>query len=133
MGGGKINPRFLRILICFSCALFCACSKPAATNPSPHEQPVQVRRSLYYNGDSLRYYAGLAYKEEDPKGLYVTAVASILSGQDPAFPDSIYTIPIDEAEIMLLRSAELGYPDALTLIHCLDEHDEWNHSIPESK
>ena len=62
----------------------------------------------------------------------MTAAASIISGQDPDFPDSIYTVQIDEAEIMLLRSAELGYEDALNLIHCLDAQGYWHHSIPET-
>ncbi|MBR0195079.1 MAG: hypothetical protein IJQ32_02395 [Paludibacteraceae bacterium] len=95
-------------------------------------QPVQIRRSLFYNGDSLSYYAALAYKDEDPTALYITAVASYLSVQDPNFPDSIHTVPVDEAEIMLLRAAELGQPDAISLIHCLDASGCWNHSVPQT-
>ena len=107
--------------------------KPEKPTPSPTEpQPVEITRSLYYNGDSLRYYAALAYKDDNPQGLYVTAVASYISGFDPDFPDSIYTVPCDEAEIMLLHSAELGYPEALQLIRCLDYHGHWHHSIPEN-
>ena len=131
MGGGKSRLCILRIVVCLSCAFVCACSKPAANNRSPHEQPVQVRRSLFYNHDSLLYYADLAYRQEDPQGLYVTAVASILSGQDHEFPKDIYTVPIDEAEIMLLRAAQLGHSDAKQLIRCLNEQGYWHHSIPE--
>ncbi len=93
---------------------------------------VEIRKSLFYNGDSLRYYAALAYKDDDPDALYITAAASILSGQDPNFPDSIYTVPIDEAEILLLHAAELGQPDALTLIRCLNDAGYWHHSIPQT-
>jgi hypothetical protein len=31
---------------------------------------------------------------------------------------------------MLLRSAELGYPDAIQAIRCLSSHGMWSHSIP---
>ena len=115
----------------FTCMLIACTSgtEKASTEDAP--RPVEISLSLFYNGDSLSYYAARAYLDEDPKGLYVTATASIISGQDPNFPDSIYTVPITEAEIMLLRAAELGYPDALTLIHCLDYHGCWHHSIPE--
>ena len=122
----------LAIILLFTCTLAaCTCGNKNMVSTEDAPRPVQISTALFYNGDSLSYYAALAYKDEDPKGLYVTAAASILSGQDPAFPDSIYTVPIDEAEIMLLRSAELGYPDAITLIHCLADQGYWHHSIPE--
>ena len=116
----------------FTCTLAaCTCDNNNKVSTEDAPRPVEISKSLFYNGDSLRHYAALAYKDDDPKGLYVTAAASILSGQDPAFPDSIYTVPIDEAEIMLLRSAELGYEDALTLIHCMAAQGCWHRSIPE--
>ena len=127
------NVPFLLLFTCTLSACTCGSSKKeskASTADAPH--PVNISKSLFYNGDSLRYYAALAYKDEDPKALFVTAAASIISGQDPDFPDSIYTVQIDEAEIMLLRSAELGYEDALNLIHCLDAQGCWHHSIPET-
>ena len=70
-------------------------------------QPVPVSKALFHNPDSIAFYAEKAYRYEDPKGLYV--------------------------DIMLLRSAELGYPDAIKAIKCLAEHGCWNHSIPENK
>ena len=121
------------ILLLFTCTLLSSCtccSKKSSTDSAP--RPVEIRKSLFYNGDSLSYYAALAYKDEDPTALYITAVASFLSGQDPDFPDSIYTVPVDEAEIMLLRAAELHQPDALTLIHCLNDAGYWHHSIPDA-
>ena len=122
----------LAIILLFTCTLAaCTCGNNNKVSTEDAPRPVEISKSLFYNGDSLRYYAALAYKDDDPKGLYVTAAASILSGQDPAFPDSIYTVPIDEVEIMLLRSAELGYEDALTLIHCMAAQGCWHRSIPE--
>lgn len=120
------------LILLFTCTLAaCTCGETNKVSTEDAPRPVEISKSLFYNGDSLRYYAALAYKDDDPKGLYVTAAASIISGQDPAFPDSIYTVPIDEAEIMLLRAAELDYPDAITLIHCLADQGYWHHSIPE--
>ena len=72
--------------------------------------------------------------DEDPRALFVTGAAAYLKWQDPAsFPASCTTVSRDEADIMLLRAAELGNPDALNLIRCLDAHGQWHHSIPETK
>ena len=121
----KITPpirRKCRILFLLStCTLLTACTccpnKKATTDNLP--RPVQVRKSLFHNPDSLAYYAALAYKDDDPQGLYVTGAAAFLRAQDPAFPDSCTTVPLDEASIMLRRAAELGHKDAISLIHCL--------------
>ena len=94
---------------------------------------VEIPASIFFNQDSLNAYAELAYLHDDPKGLFVTGAAAYLRAQDPNFPDSCTTVSLDEADIMLLRAAELGYPDALNLIRCLDAHGQWHHSIPESK
>ena len=137
MGGGKNDLRILRtlifVIICAVCGVSCSKPKPAKASTEDAPRHVENRKSLFYNGDSLRYYAALAYKDDDPDALYITAAASILSGQDPNFPDSIYTVPIDEAEIMLLHAAELGQKDAITLIGCLNDAGYWHHSIPENK
>ena len=113
-------------ILMFTCAVIMTACKP-----SP--KPVTVSKSLFHNPDSLLYWAERAYMHDDPQGLYITGAAAFLRIQDSDFPDSIYTVPVDEAEIMLLRSAELGYPDALTLIHCLDAEGCWHHLIPEHK
>ena len=63
------------VLLLFTCTLLTACtccSKKASTVDAP--RPVQVRKSLFHNPDSLAYYAALAYKDDDPQGLYVTGV-----------------------------------------------------------
>ena len=97
------------LILLFTCTLAaCTCGNKNKVSTEDAPSPVEISKSLFYNGDSLRYYAALAYKDDDSKGLYVTAAASILSGQDPDFPDSIYTVPIDEAEIFArLNSAIL--------------------------
>ena len=113
-------------LLLFTCTLLSACtccSKKSSTEDAP--RPVQVRKSLFHNPDSLLYYAALAYKDDDPDGLYVTGAAAYLRAQDPAFPDSCTTVPLSEASIMLKRAAELGQPDAQTLIHCLQSSGSW--------
>ena len=105
-------------LFLFSIALLaCAC----------REKPVHVSKSLYHNHDSLLHYAKLAYLE-DPKGLYVTGSAAYLRVQDPMPFDTLglTTVELDEARIMLLRSAELGYKDAHKLIQCLQKEGCWD-------
>ncbi|MBR0297147.1 MAG: hypothetical protein IJQ95_07150 [Paludibacteraceae bacterium] len=93
---------------------------------------MEIRKSLIYNGDSLAYFAERAYLHDDPDALFITGLASFISVQDPDFPDSIHTVPIDEAEIMLLHAADLGQKDAITLIGCLNDAGYWHHSIPQT-
>ena len=93
--------------------------------------PVDIPASIFHNPDSLSYYAALAYKDEDPRGLFVTGAAAYLKWQDPAsFPASCTTVSRDEADIMLLRAAELGSEDARQLILCLHKNGAWHHSLP---
>ena len=121
----KITPPIrqkCRILFLLStCTLLSACTccsnKKASTDDLP--RPVQVRKSLFHNPDSLLFYAERAYLNDDPKGLYVTGAAAFLRAQDPFYPDSCTTVPLDEASIMLRRAAELGHEDAISLIQCL--------------
>lgn len=106
--------------------------KAGVKNSVPDEpRPVEISLSFYHNPDSLAYYAALAYKDEDPKGLYVTGVASYLALFDE-WPDSLTTVDYnDEGWLMIWRAAQLGYPDALQLIHCMSASGIWFHSIPE--
>ena len=90
---------------------------------------VEVPASVLCNGDSLLFYARAAYLEDDAKGLFVTASASYLRAQG-LLPDSVSTVPLEEAEVMLWRSAESGYEDARRLIRCLSAHGCWTHSVP---
>ena len=96
--------------------------------------PVEVSSSVFCDPDSLLYYAERAFLDEDPRGLFVTGAAAYLKWQDPAsFPASCTTVSRDEADIMLLRAAELGNPDARQLILCLHKNGVWKHSLPENK
>ena len=124
-----------RLLCCalpFLCALlFSACTRGSQrqTNEAPQ---VEIPASIFFNPDSLVKYAELAYLHDDPKGLFVTGAAAYLR-QQGEMPDSCTTVPLNEADIMLLHAAELGNVDALNLIRCLAAHGSWNHSIPETK
>ena len=115
------------ILLAITCTLaFSACTSK--------EQPVAVSSAVFYNHDSLSYYAALAYKDEDPRGLFITGAAAYLKWQGD-LPDSLglTTVSRDEADIMLLRAAELGDEDAKDLILCLHKNGFWHHSLPENK
>jgi len=105
-------------ILMFMCAVIMTACKP-----SP--KPVTVSKSLFYNPDSLLYWAQRAYMHDDPQGLYITGAAAFLRIQDPDFPDSCTTVPIEEARIMLLRAAELNEPNAKQLIHCLRSEGCW--------
>ena len=125
---------FLIFFLAFTCTLsLSACTSGKSSENSASAdvaQPVPVSKALFHNPDSILYYAEKAYLHEDPKGLYVMGAAARLA-QQPGWPDSVTTVSVDEGDIMLLRAAELGYPDAIQLIRCLDAHGCWNHSIPE--
>lgn len=109
-----------------------ATSKELVSKPVDGE-PVLISKKLFYNPDSLSYYAALAYKDDDPKGLFVTGATYYLRQEDPEFLPGYPTPDKEEADIMLLHSADLGYPDAIQFIHCMAEHGCWNHSMPEDK
>jgi hypothetical protein len=94
------------------------------------EEAVPVNESLFFNPDSLSYYAALAYKDDDPKGLFVTGAAAYLKWQGD-LPRDYATASRDEADIMLLHAADLGNEDAKNLILCLHKNGFWHHSLPE--
>ena len=106
---------FLSYFLVFTCTLVTlactCCNKSNKSNSLPLREgagvgsPVQVRASLFHNPDSLL----LAFLREN----------------NPDFPDSCTTVPLDEARIMLLRAAELGNEDAKNLIHCLELDADW--------
>ena len=96
-------------------------------------QPVNISKALFFNHDSLTYYAALAYKDDDPKGLFVLGMTYYLRVNDPDFLPDFPNPDKDEADIMLLHAADLGYPDAIQFIHCMHNNGCWNHSLPEDK
>ena len=75
-------------------------------------------------------YARLAYIYEDPIALCITGAAAYLHAGDSAALDSLSVVPLDEADIMLLRAAQLGSDDAIRFIRYLDEAGLWHHAIP---
>ena len=76
-------------------------------------------------------YARRAYLDDDPAALYITGTVAYLLAADSAARDSLSVVPLDEADIMLLRACELGNEKACTFIHELDKQDRWGHYIPE--
>ena len=76
-------------------------------------------------------YARRAYLDDDPAALYITGTAAYVHAADSAARDSLSVVPLDEANIMLLRACELGNEEACTFIHELDKQDKWEHYIPE--
>ena len=108
-----------------------ACGRKQAETPGA-PQPVEISRDLFYSADSLALYARLAYLNDDPKALFVTGLAAHLKHDDPSFPDSLSTVPLDEADIMLLRAAEKGNADAITYIKCCEFHGTWSHFVPDN-
>ena len=118
------------LFTCTTLCVSCTCSNnKVSTEDEP--RPVNISLALYHDRDSLAFYAQKAYEEEDPKGLYVTGVASYLALFDE-WPDSLTTVSYeDEGWLMIWRAAQLNYSDAVQLIHCMDASGIWNHSIPE--
>ena len=123
--------------ILFTCTLLlnaCTWKKPALddTGLEPHPDTVPYfQTSLYYNNDSLMEYARRAYLEDDAAALCVTGAAAYLHRNDSAARDTLSVVSLDEADIMLQRSAQLGCSDACRFIHYLDQMNLWKHSIPE--
>ena len=76
-------------------------------------------------------YARRAYIDDDPAALYITGTAAYLHAADSAARDSLSVVPLDEADIMLLRACEMGYEEACAFIHELDKQGKWGHYIPE--
>ena len=105
-------------------------------------EPVSIRKSLFFNPDSIAYYTALAAREDDPRALFIAGMAAHLYAADPdfrAFIDSISPLEgelegviLSEADHYLLRAAELGNPDAIKYIRCCDYHGTWHHFVPQN-
>lgn len=76
-------------------------------------------------------YARRAYIDDDPAALYITGTAAYLHAADSAARDSLSVVPLDEADIMLLRACELNYEPAYIVVHYLDQLGLWSHSVPD--
>ena len=121
-------------------------SEKATTCGADVPEPVSIRKSLFFNPDSIAYYTSIAAREDNPRALFIAGMAAHLYAADPdfrAFIDSISSIPssplygwseggfsLDEADHYLLRAAELGSEDAIKYIRCCDYHGTWRHFVP---
>ena len=70
---------------------------------------------------------------EDPVALAVAGAASynVRLFDTPAF-DSLPAVSLEEADILLLRAAQLHDPSALIYIRFLSDLGLWEHDIPEN-
>ena len=86
---------------------------------------------IFYNRDSLMAYAERAFLQDDPEALAVTGAAAYnLRVFDRPALDSLPAITLDDADMMLLHSAWLGYQPAFTVIQYLHQLGLWHHSLP---
>ena len=124
LGGGIETLRHYRVLfLLIICAVCGACSKPKPADGAP--SPVEVKSSLFYDRDSVMYYAERAYELDDPKGCFVVGACYFLRRQGD-LPDYITTVKTQkEAQEMLLISAGQDYKPAKDAIHCLRESNQW--------
>ena len=91
-----------------------------------------LRTNLFYDRDSLLFCSRLAYLDDDPVALCVVGTSSYhLNYFDKAAGDSLSAVPLDEADIMLLRSAEKGYAHAYLNIHYFDQLGLWTRTVPD--
>ena len=96
-------------------------------------KPVEIRRSLFHNPDSIAFYSAIAANEDNPRALFIAGMAAHLRLADPDYPQDIVTVPLDTADFYLIRAAELGSEDAMTYIRCCEYHGTWNHFVPQVK
>ncbi len=96
-------------------------------------KPVEIRRSLFHNPDSIAFYSAIAANEDNPRALFIAGMAAHLRLADPDYPQDIVTVPLDTADFYLIRAAELGNADAMTYIRCCEYHGTWNHFVPQVK
>lgn len=126
--------RIYYIVLLFTCTLTaCTCGSSSASKgdaPVPDTIPY-FAKSLYYCNDSLLFYARRAYLEDDMDALCITGAAAYFHLGDTAALDTLSVVPLDEADIMLLRACELGSDDARRFIRYLSQVGLWDHSIPE--
>ena len=115
----------------FTCTLFVACTCGNNKENTDAPSPATYSKALYHNPDSLLRYAKLAYLEMDAHALYVTGSAARLALRSD-WPDSCTAVKPDEGDIMLALSARMGYQPAIDLIRCLEYHNDWHHSVPET-
>ena len=86
---------------------------------------------IFYNADSLYYYIDIAFHNDDAEALCITGTSAYhLRLFDKAAYDSLPAVPLEDADMMLWRAAQLGYEPAFTVISYLSALGLWHHSIP---
>ena len=118
----------ISLIVLLLCTSLCSCgrAKSSSADPSSEDAPVVVSSSIFWNRDSLNYYAAVAYKDDDPKGQFVTGAAYYLQ-REGDMPADFYTVSREEADSFLMLSAGQDYQPAKDLIRCLQQHNQWNH------
>ena len=123
----KAHNLFILLFTCTLFSLACtSCNKGQSSNEAQDQSPVDVPSSIFWNRDSLNYYAAVAYKDDDPKGQFVTGAAYYLQ-REGDMPADFYTVSREEADSFLMLSAGQDYQPAKDLIKCLQDHQEWKH------
>ena len=94
----------------------------------------QLYAPLFDNEDSLLRYIDIAFHEDDPEALTIAGTAAYnLRLFDKAALDSLPAIELEDADMMLLSAASMGYAPAFTVIHYLDQLHLWHHSLPSNE
>ena len=94
----------------------------------------QLYAPLFYNEDSLLRYIDIAFHEDDAEALTIAGTAAYnLRLFDKAAWDSLPAVELEDADMMLLSAASMGYGPAFTVIHYLDQLHLWHHSLPSNE
>jgi len=88
-----------------------------------------------YNADSLYQFIDLAYSGKEYYDVFtaVGTYAYYLHVFDPAALDSLPSVSLEDADMMLLSAAWQGYAPAFTVIYYLNDCGLWHHSLPTNK
>ncbi|MBO7458065.1 MAG: hypothetical protein J6T80_02270, partial [Paludibacteraceae bacterium] len=62
----------------FTCALTAACTSGNKQVVDEEDMAVDIPASIVHNFDSIYHYEMLAFKQNDPKGLFITASVAYL-------------------------------------------------------
>ena len=125
VGGGKSSPLLILVAAVAAFSLS-ACAPKPQSQQTPDTLTIADLDSVFGSRDSLLYYAHLAYTRDDPKAQFITGAAPYLQ-REGKVPDWIYTLPLSQADTMLMYSAAQSYQPAVDFIGVLIEQGEWHH------
>ena len=132
--GGAHIVRAAFLFVALTCTLFTACTSGKQSSEEYEEESYKVTpipASIVHNVDSIYYYGMRAYRDRDPKGMFITASIAYLNAQGDSLPEGIIIEELPKADTLLMMAADMGYQPAKDLIHCLFVHGCWDHSVPE--